>query len=558
MTGLDYGIVISFLTLMALGGFWISRLIKDSDDFFVAGRELTPFILAATITATNVSMFHFVGMGGTAYSSGVSIIWQNWTGCMALILSGCFVLPFMRRLRIRSVPEFLELRYNRGLRTLVGAFWGIRLCFYLGLLLNLAGTTAIIITGWDNYAAWLLIFSLIAIIYSVVGGAWAVAIMDSWQFLLMIAGALIVLPIAMHLCGGLPKLIEFFKTSDPQHVQLVPQSGDKSWIFIFSILLLSIKWSMIDQAILQRAFGAKSPRVGAKGMILSALITMPLAFFWVLPGLAVAKLHPGKFPTDNDAIPWLLRTQLPLVAKGLLGFVLAGLVAAQISPITSDVNSVATLFTSDVYRTLKRREPTQRELLFVVRITSLLSGLLMLFVAWFLQYGKTGAVNVNLMIVGLLDMPLFVITVIYGLGWKRVNWQGALAGFIGGGLVGLAGYAIWPVGFARNCAPIVSGFGALVIAPIASLMTQHRERVAEAEAIRAAMNPSGADAEGDDFHFVPQSPIGKLGLLFIAIGFLAFLIGVLSAHWGQAIAAPFAVGGMLATFLGGIIRVYSV
>src|SRR3954468_22409905 len=162
---------------MAAGGFWISRLIKDSDDFFVAGRELTPFILAATITATNLSMFHFIGMGGTAYKDGVSIIWQNWTGCMALVLSGIFVLPLMRRLKIRSIPEFLELRYRRGLRTLAGLFWGLRLSIYLGLLLYIASTAAMVVTGWNSYVAWLAIFSVVSILYSTVGGAWAVAIM---------------------------------------------------------------------------------------------------------------------------------------------------------------------------------------------------------------------------------------------------------------------------------------------------------------------------------------------------------------------------------------------
>src|SRR3954463_14931083 len=105
MTPLDYTIVAGFLLVMALAGFAISRLIKDSDDMFVAGRALTPFILCATITATNLSMFHFVGMGGTAYKNGVSIIWQNWSGDMALIVSGIFVIPLMRRLRLRTIPE---------------------------------------------------------------------------------------------------------------------------------------------------------------------------------------------------------------------------------------------------------------------------------------------------------------------------------------------------------------------------------------------------------------------------------------------------------------------
>ncbi len=275
MTPLDYLIVIGFLSFMAVAGLWISRLIKDSDDFFVAGRELTPFILAATITASNLSMFHIIGMGGTAFKSGVSIIWQNWTGDIALVLSGIFVLPIMRRLRIRSVPEFLEMRYSRGMRTLIGGFWALRLTIYLGLLLYIAATTAIAIThtSENSYFLWLLVFAVVAILYSAVGGAWAVAIMDSVQFLVMLTGMLIVFPIAMHLAGGLPNLLHELRNS-PQadHLTLVPQNGDFNWLFIASMMLLGFKWSSIDQAILQRAFGAKSPRVGAKGMVIAGII----------------------------------------------------------------------------------------------------------------------------------------------------------------------------------------------------------------------------------------------------------------------------------------------
>src|SRR5580765_2919645 len=291
MTPLDYTIVVGFLAVMAIAGLWISRLIKDSDDFFVAGRELTPFILAATITASNLSMFHIIGMGGTAYKSGVSIIWQNWTGDMALVLCGLFVLPIMRRLRIRSVPEFLEMRYSRGLRTLVGGFWALRLCIYLGLLLYIAATTAIAITGTNeqSYFLWLLVFSVVAILYSAIGGAWAVAIMDSVQFLVMLTGMLIVFPIAMHLAGGLPNLLHALRDSPKAgHLTLIPQTGDFNWLFISSMMLLGFKWSTIDQSILQRAFGARSPRVGAKGMIIAAIITTPMALLYILPGLAVA------------------------------------------------------------------------------------------------------------------------------------------------------------------------------------------------------------------------------------------------------------------------------
>ena len=561
MTAIDYTIVVGFLSIMAVAGLWISRLIKTSDDFFVAGRELTPFILAATITATNLSMFHFIGMGGTAYQNGVSIIWQNWTGDIALVLSGIFVLPIMRRLRIRSIPEFLEMRYSRGLRTVVGAFWGLRLCIYLGVLLYIAATAAMVITGFNNYGVWLLIFSVVAIIYSVVGGAWAVAIMDSVQFLVMLTGALIVFPIAMRLVGGIPTLWHFFQNSPkPQFVQFVPHTSDFNWVFITSMMLLGFKWSSIDQAILQRAFGARSPRVGAKGMVISGLITTPMAFLWILPGLAVAKLHPGPFATPENrpdwAIPWLLSTYLPTYGKGLLGFVLCGLVAAQVSVVTADVNSVATLFTSDVYRTLKGTEPTQRQLLRVVRISSLACGALMLAFAWWLQYVPIGAVKINQTVVGLFDMPLFVITIVYGLGWRRTNWQAAFAAFIAGGITAVSCYAFLAPQQARNLSPIIGGAAALIVAPIVTLLTRPQMHT-RADGIFDAMKAHPDEGDTHPFNLIPATPIGKLGAAMAILGFVTFLFGVLSGGFSLPAAGTIAIAGMIVVFVGGVLRVYA-
>ena len=599
MTGLDYAIVVVFLSMIAAAGATISRLIREPDDLFVAGRQLTPFVLAATITATNLSMYHFVSMGGIASRSGVSIIWMNWTGGIALTLSGLFVLPIMRRLRIRSVPEYLELRYARGLRTLVGFFWGLRLCIYLGILLYLAGTVAVLVTGWKHYALWLMVFSVVAVLYSTVGGAWAVAIMDSVQFLVMLAGGLIMFPVAMHAAGGLPAVIAYFRHAVAQahFVNFVPPPGSHSeydWLFVVAILLLSIKWACIDQSILQRAFGSRNPRVGAKGMVLSGVITTPMAFLWVLPGLAAAKLHPQAFANSDEAIPWLLSTQLPLVAKGLLGFVLCGLVAAQISVITADVNSVATLLTSDVYRTLRRTEPSQRALLRMVRISSVGCGVLMLGVALLLGHTNAGAVKANLTMVGILDMPLFVVTVIYGMAWTRTNWQGAVAGFVGGGLAGVSCYLLIDPQFfdpyllhpashvssalagwlgsihghvaylkreVTNLAPIVSSSAAVVITPIVSRLfpSAGARKEAASHPDAASADPAvaaGGRSEVDDFSLIPHSLAGKAGMLIVIVAFVVFVVAVISAAWSWPGASTVAVAAMLAVLIGGLVRVY--
>lgn len=588
MTGLDYAIIIVFLCAIAGAGAAVSRMIRSPDDLFVAGRQLTPFVLAATITATNLSMLHFVGMGGTASQDGVSIIWQNWTGGIALTLSGLFVLPLMRRLRIRSVPEFLELRYTRGLRTLVGAFWGIRLCIYLGILLYIAGSAAVVITGWNHYGAWLLVFSAVSILYSTVGGAWAVAIMDSVQFLTMLAGALVMFPIAMHAAGGLPAMIAWFRSvPDRVHfVQMVPPHGTYNWLFVLAILLLSIKWACIDQAILQRAFGAQTPRVGAKGMVLSAAITTPMAFLWILPGLAAARLHPQSFASPDLAIPWMLSTQLPRVARGLLGFVLCGLVAAQISVITADVNSVATLLTSDVYRTVRRIAPTQQQLLRVVRITSLACGAVMLAAAWLLQHTNVGAVKANLTLVGILDMPLFVVTVVYGIAWKRANWQGAVAGFAAGGLAGVSCYLLIdpdffqhyvhaPIGHLslaasnwlaalhdrlaylehdlRNLAPIVSTTAALLVTPLVSFLFPSSMKATPGA---LAADDRHSTDRADDFYLMPRTLPGRFAVILVIASAGIFVAAVISAAWEWPLASAIAVAAMLAVVLGGLVRVY--
>jgi SSS family solute:Na+ symporter len=594
VTGIDYAIILVFLSVMALTGLLISRLIRTSDDFFVAGRELAPFILCATITATNISMLHFVGMGGTAYQSGVSIAWQNWTGDMGLVLSGIFVLPIMRRLRIRSIPEFLQMRYSPKLRTLIGAFWGLKLCIFLGILLYIAATAAIIITGCapthGNYCLWLATFSLVSIMYSAIGGAWAVAIMDSIQFVVMLLGALIVLPIATHAAGGMPAVIHYLRsTGQSNHLAFVPVTGEFNWLFIVAITLLSLKWSTVEQTILQRAFGARSPRAGAQGMVLSAIITTPFAFFWILPGLATARLKPGLTNPDY-AIPWVLSQTIPAVGRGLLGVVLCGLIAAQISNITSDVNSVATLFTSDVYRTLCKRLPGQRELLIAVRISSLLCGAIMLAVAYLLHDIGAGAVRANLTVVGIVDMPLFVITIVYGLLWKRANWQGATAGFLVGGSVGILTHALvtpryfdaylhplvsvfskslglliqhWhdalkdSASSVRNIVPIISSVTALIVTPIVSLATRAGDggdlRIWDAFRVGVA----DVDGNADTFHVIPTSLAGRVGISLALLGFAGFISGVLSAHWQAAFAAQLAIGGMLVVFVGGLLRVYT-
>src|SRR5512136_1368166 len=179
MTFVDYTTIIVFL----IGVFWLGsrfyRWIGEPDDFYLAGRELTPFMLAASLTTANIGLFSLIGVSGTAYQGGVSIIWLTWTGNMALVFSGLFVIPVLRRLRIRTIPEFLEMRYNGSVRILVGVLWVFRLAFWIGVVLYAGVTAAQRLTGIQSFTFWVVVFSFIVVVYTTSGGMWSVVLTNN-------------------------------------------------------------------------------------------------------------------------------------------------------------------------------------------------------------------------------------------------------------------------------------------------------------------------------------------------------------------------------------------
>jgi SSS family solute:Na+ symporter len=573
MALVDIILVLGFLVLMFLAGIYFSRWIKDADDFYVARRQLTPFILAATITATNVNMYSFIGQAGAAYKSGLGIIWHTWVGNMALVFSGIFVIPILRRLMVRTVPEFLEMRYNRHIRLFIGLIWALKLCFWLAVILVAATTAAQGITGISNPWIWFTAFAVIAIIYSAVGGAWAVSMTDTIQFVIMLGGALIVLPVSMSLVGWMPNLLGHLRESgQAEHLKFITQGQEFNWLFIVSMILLATKWACVDQAILQRAFGARDPRTVAKGMVLSGIITTPFAFLWILPALANVALQPG-IERQDLVMPLFMAKYL---APGVLGLVMCGLLAAQMSTISADINSVATLFVNDVYHNLKRKA-SPKHILAAVRVSTLLSGALMIAFAYYVVRRFEGVVQANLTIVGIVDMPVFVITIVYGLFSRRTNWQGAIGGYILGAAAGawcfkyfignpdLSAYPIvhtllgqnivWDQ-WAKSLATLASTGAALIGVPLVSAFFPKPAMTEDTQRILGAFK-SAARGSDEEIHFMPVTPRGKLGVCLMALGFLAFLFGVLSGSVAFAAASQFAVGGMLVFFAGGLVRVYS-
>lgn len=547
MITVDYVIVFVFLAGMFYVGSIFYKWVGSSDDFYLAGRQLTPFILAAVLAATNVNLYSFVGQAGIAYKEGIPIIWQTWTGNMAMVISGLFVIPIFRRLRIRTIPEFLEKRYSKGVRTFVAFIWILRLTFWLGVVLYTAVIAAQTISGLTSFTAWVLIFSVVVVIYTILGGMWSVAFTDVIQFVLMLAGALLLLPLAMSAVGWFPGL----SANLPEGaLTLVKETGTYNWRFVIAIFLLGIEWACVDQGLLQRAFGAESTRSVAKGLVLAGIITTPFALLWNLPGLAARILYPNLANADS-AVPILIANLIPNI---VLGLVVVGLLSSQLSTISGNLNGVATIFASDVYENVINRKATDKDVLRIARIITLLTGVGMILFAYLVPI-LGGAVNAYLTIIAIMDMPLFVIAVVYGLLWKRVNWQGAVTGYILGAISGIIGQFFFDLDF--NLTTFITAGTTLIFTPIISLFTKEvsNEKI---DAIWRARTISDEEiASNNVYNIFPKTFNGKLSLVVFFSGLIIFLIGVFMGSSGSSAASIVAVTGMVIYFIGGLFRAYT-
>jgi SSS family solute:Na+ symporter len=539
---LDYAIIVVFLS----GLFWLGsrfyRWIGDPDDFFVAGRQLTPFILAATLTTANISLFSLVGVSGTAYRSGISIIWLTWTGNMALVFSGLFVIPYFRRLRIRTVPEFLEMRYNGGVRLLVGILWVFRLAFWAAVVLYAGVAAAQQLTGIQSFSLWVFGLASIVIIYTMLGGMWSVVLTNNLGFLLMMSSLLILLPLTMAAVGGWPGLSAHLP---PGHLDLVTVTGKYNWKIVIAFLFLGIQWATLDQGLLQAAFSARDPRVVSKGMVLSGMMITPFALLWILPGLAARILYP-TLAKPEMAVPTLV---VHLIPVGILGCVTAGLLASALSTLGSNLGAVATLVTNDIYGRFVNKQASPRQLLVAVRLATLAAGALMIAITY-LVTRLGGSVDAYLTIISIMDMPLFVIAIPYGLLWDKMTSEGAISGYLTGSLAG----AILRFGFHFDVAPVtlISGAVAALVCPVVSLMTQKATSKARAHDLLIRASEGGAQ---DDLQLASRpSPWSRLGLWILGLGAAVFLLGLINTGMSIHGSTSIVLIGMLLYFLGGGIR----
>jgi solute:Na+ symporter, SSS family len=324
-------------------GFILSRKPEGSQDYFLAGRQLSWPFIGASLFAANISAEHFVGLAGGGYSSGLAVGGFEWMAVFCLAPLIVIFPPFYIRNAIFTVPEFLERRFDARIRLLFSGFMLV-LSILTKISVSLWAASLVFkqAFAWDQTTVtWLI--GLITALYTMKGGLRIVVYTDSIQTIILIVAAVILTGIGLHQVGGWSGLQaklppEMFSMVRPATHPDYPWPG----MFFGVFILGSFYWSM-DQVLVQRAFAARSLNEGRLGAVFCGALKITTPFLLVLPGLIAAALYP-KLANKDLAYPTLLANLMP---TGLLGLTVAGLAAALMGHISATYNSIATLFTRD-------------------------------------------------------------------------------------------------------------------------------------------------------------------------------------------------------------------
>lgn len=436
---------VMFVSLWKSGG----KAGQSADDYFLAGRGLSWWLIGFSLIAANISAEQFVGMSGQgAGAEGLSCASWEWIAAIALVVVAFALLPYFLKSGITTIPEFLEIRYNHWAR----AFMTISM---MGILIvaSLIGVTyagSLVMQqlfqhlGW-NLPFWscCLIMGGLAGIYVMVGGLKACAWADLLQGSALILGGAVIAYFAMKALGSAAPegltgaveeakavsstAIERFRELNEAKLHMGRASNDAAmpWtILIIGIWIPNFYYWGLNQYITQRILGSGSLAEGQKGIVLAAFLKLIIPFVIVIPGIIAFNLFAKDLDKPDQALG-LLITRLVPQGFGLMGFVLAALLGAIVSSLAAVLNATSTLFTMDIYQRYIRPEASQKEIVTFGRLTIVALLIVGIVVASVL---KAESIFAYIQKMQLYVSPGIVAVFIFGLvNRKGARWIGALA-----------------------------------------------------------------------------------------------------------------------------------
>ena len=441
---IDYTVLAVYVVLLVGIAWTVSREKaghkKDTADYFLAGKALPWWAIGASLIAANISAEQVIGMSGSGFAIGLAIASYEWMAAITLLIVGKYFLPIFLEKRIYTMPQFLEDRYNGTVRSVMAVFWlGVYTLVNLTSILWLGALTINTLTGLE--LGWgLMALAAFAAVYSLYGGLKAIALTDIIQVVMLVSGGLLIAYLALDAVGGGEGALAGFGTllqQAPQKFDMILSRDDPNWKFLPGLsVLLGGMWIMnlsywgFNQYIIQRALAAKSVKEAQAGIVFAAFLKLLIPILVVIPGIAAFVLEPDLAKPDQ-AYP----SMMAYAPAGIRGLIFAALVAAIVSSLGSMVNSIATIFTMDLYRPL-RPDTSEGPLVWIGRGVAFTALVIAVLAARPLLGSAEQAFQFIQEFTGFFT-PGIVVLFLLGMFWKRTTAAGALAAAVGSAVFSL-------------------------------------------------------------------------------------------------------------------------
>ncbi|MFI7209726.1 sodium:solute symporter family protein [Micromonospora maritima] len=456
MNALDYLILaLYFVTVLGVG-FAARRAIKTSVDFFLSGRSLPAWVTGLAFVSANLGALEIIGMAANGAQYGIMTVHYYWIGAVpAMVFLGIVMMPFYYGSKVRSVPEYLRLRFNRPTHLLNAISFAVAQVLIAGVNLYALALIMQALLGWPLWIA-IVVGAVIVLAYITVGGLSGAIYNEVLQFFVIIAGLVPITVIGLVKVGGVNGLMDAVRESKLGEAGLHAWQGTGStdnplgahWLgIVFGLgFVLSFGYWTTNFAEVQRALSARNMSAARRTPIIAAYPKLLIPVVTVIPGLIALITVKGLGAEQgdlvyNNAIPLLMRDLLP---NGVLGIAVTGLVASFMAGMAANVSGFNTVFTYDIWQAYFRRDRPDGYYVKVGRIATVVAVVVGIGTA-FIAAGFSNIMNYIQALFSVFNAPLFG-TFIIGMFWRRMS---ALAGFwslLSGTVVAIATYVLYKTG----------------------------------------------------------------------------------------------------------------
>jgi len=432
---LDYLILVLYFVTVLGVGIAARRAIRTSADFFLSGRSMPAWVTGLAFVSANLGALEIIGMAANGAQYGLMTLHYYWIGAVpAMVFLGIVMMPFYYGSKVRSVPEFLRLRFNRPTHLFNAISFAVAQMLIAGVNLYALALVLDALLGWPLWVS-IVVGAAIVLTYIGIGGLSSAIYNEVLQFFVILAGLLPITIVGLVKVGGLDGLWDSVRDSELGDAALHTWQGTAnsanplgaSWIgIVFGLgFVLSFGYWTTNFAEVQRALSAKDMSAARRTPIIAAYPKLLIPIVTVIPGMIAIITVKGLGADEgdlvyNNAIPLLMRDLLP---NGVLGVAVTGLVASFMAGMAANVSGFNTVFTYDIWQSYVRRDRPDEYYLRVGRIATI-AGVIVGIGTAFIAAGFSNIMNYIQALFSLFNAPLFA-TFIVGMFWKRMSaWAG--------------------------------------------------------------------------------------------------------------------------------------